>query len=215
MNSHPAERRRRIRRPSYANVTAALAIFLVLAGGTAYATSHYLITKTKQLSPSVRAALKGAKGVVGAPGPLGSTGPTSPVTASATTVDGQTVTKIFYEVLSNNTTPTQLYSGDGLTLDATCSVSGDPGLTASSSDTNAEMNVSGDDESAFHESVANGFPSTRTILSTSGAHRGSLILAYANTTGQVVTVTFGFDDADSFGGSNAGCGIWATAVATS
>jgi hypothetical protein len=65
------------RRPlSYANVVATLALFLVLAGGTAYATRHYLITRTNQIKPSVRARLRGAKGPAGTPGTLGAPGAT-------------------------------------------------------------------------------------------------------------------------------------------
>jgi hypothetical protein len=78
-------------RATYANVTATLALFLVLGGGTAWAAHRYLINSTGQIKPSVLASLRGARGsagpagVQGAPGaasttagPKGSTGTIGP-----------------------------------------------------------------------------------------------------------------------------------------
>ena len=62
------------RRISYTNVTAVLALAIVLAGGTAYAASKIIITKTSQISTSVRKALHGATGPAGAPGTAGAAG---------------------------------------------------------------------------------------------------------------------------------------------
>jgi hypothetical protein len=58
---------------SYANVAATLALVLSMSGG-ALAASHYLITSTKQLSPSVLHSLKGRQGRRGADGATGATG---------------------------------------------------------------------------------------------------------------------------------------------
>ena len=71
---------RRKRQFGYANVVSTLALFLVLAGGTAYAAHHYLITKTGQIKPSV---LKSLKGKTGPAGPAGSTGPAGPASGFA------------------------------------------------------------------------------------------------------------------------------------
>jgi hypothetical protein len=60
-------------RLSYANITATLALLFSMSGG-ALAASHYLVTSTKQISPKVRNALKGAKGPAGAQGPQGAPG---------------------------------------------------------------------------------------------------------------------------------------------
>jgi hypothetical protein len=62
------------RRFNYANVTATLALFFAMTGG-ALAASHYLITSTKQIKPSVLSALKGKVGAVGASGAAGAAGP--------------------------------------------------------------------------------------------------------------------------------------------
>ena len=70
-------------RMTYANVVATLAMVFAMSGG-AYAASKFLITSTKQIKPSVLAALKGktgangAQGATGAPGPAGAQGPTGP-----------------------------------------------------------------------------------------------------------------------------------------
>jgi hypothetical protein len=63
----------KFRRPSPAMVVACLALF-VASTGTSIAASHYLITSTKQIKPSVLHKLKGAKGAKGNTGAKGDTG---------------------------------------------------------------------------------------------------------------------------------------------
>jgi hypothetical protein len=53
--------RKLFRRPSPAMVVACLALF-VASTGTSIAASHYLITSTKQIKPTVLKQLKGAEG---------------------------------------------------------------------------------------------------------------------------------------------------------
>jgi hypothetical protein len=67
------ETHRRRKRLSYANVAATLAVFFALSGG-ALAASHYIITSTGQIKPSVLKALKGDAGPAGAPGAAGANG---------------------------------------------------------------------------------------------------------------------------------------------
>jgi hypothetical protein len=64
-------------RPSAVGVIATLALVLAL-GGTAAAATHYLITSTHQIKPSVLAKLHGAKGARGKTGATGATGPSGP-----------------------------------------------------------------------------------------------------------------------------------------
>jgi len=75
---------------SYANVVSTLALLLVLAGGTAYAANHYLITKTSQIKPSVLTRLKGrigATGLIGPTGPTGAAGATNYTGVQSSTVN--------------------------------------------------------------------------------------------------------------------------------
>jgi hypothetical protein len=209
------------KRPSFADAFSTLALFLVLAGGTAFAASHYLgakgkhhhyvVTKTKQFKPSVIAALKADRGATGPTGPVGGTGPTGPANPSAATLDGQTLTKFFFKA-PENTGSTQLFSGDGLTLNATCSSGGDPGLTATSTDGDAELNVNGDRHVAFFSGEFAALSGTHVVLDpTVSDNEGSMVLAYGNTSGQTVTITLGFDYTMAFG-NYVGCGIWGTAT---
>jgi hypothetical protein len=61
------------RHMTYANVAATLALVFSMAGG-AFAASHYLITSTKQIKPSVLAQLRGLRGLAGPPGSAGPQG---------------------------------------------------------------------------------------------------------------------------------------------
>jgi hypothetical protein len=79
---------------SYANVVATMALVFAMSGG-ALAASHYLITKTSQIKPSVLKKLKGnvghtgvtgATGATGAQGPTGKEGQPGSPGASGTTV---------------------------------------------------------------------------------------------------------------------------------
>jgi hypothetical protein len=60
-------------RLSYANVVATLALVFSMSGG-ALAAQHYLITKVSQISPSVRAQLRGDTGPAGPRGLQGTGG---------------------------------------------------------------------------------------------------------------------------------------------
>jgi hypothetical protein len=62
---------------TYANVVATLALVFSMCGG-ALAAQHYLITKVSQISPGVRAELRGGSGRAGPRGPQGVSGPAGP-----------------------------------------------------------------------------------------------------------------------------------------
>jgi hypothetical protein len=74
---------------SYANVIATFALLFAMSGG-ALAANQYLLTSTKQISPSVVKKLKGKNGArgktgaAGAPGAPGATGPVGPQGAKGT-----------------------------------------------------------------------------------------------------------------------------------
>jgi hypothetical protein len=76
---------------NYANVVATMALVFAMSGG-ALAASHYLITKSSQIKPSVLKKLKGnightgATGATGAQGPVGKEGQPGSPGASGTTV---------------------------------------------------------------------------------------------------------------------------------
>jgi hypothetical protein len=65
------------KRATYANVAMTLALVFAMTGG-AYAAKKYLITSTKQISPSVLKALAGKTGPAGAQGPAGAPGTQGP-----------------------------------------------------------------------------------------------------------------------------------------
>ena len=64
-------------RITYVNVVATLVLVFVMTGG-AYAAKKYLITSTKQISPSVLKSLQGKAGPAGANGAQGAAGPAGP-----------------------------------------------------------------------------------------------------------------------------------------
>jgi hypothetical protein len=65
------------RRFTYANMAMTLALVFAMSGG-AYATKHYIITSTKQISPKVLKTLHGNAGPAGASGSAGAQGPQGP-----------------------------------------------------------------------------------------------------------------------------------------
>ena len=99
-------------KPQPGTVIAVVALFLVLAGGSAFATSRYLITSKKQIKPSVRRALRGATGPSGATGMTGATGPT---VVGSVLPSGQTETGVYF---AEGTA-----TGDGVGFLATASIS--------------------------------------------------------------------------------------------
>jgi hypothetical protein len=163
----------------------------------------------------------GAQGPAGAAGALGATGPTGatgPVNPNATTVDGETVTKLsLREATPGSGTTTQtLNPTDGLTILASCDSSGNASLAANGpASADSELTVAGYDNSgttpAFGSQTANLGPSSLAVLGPAGS--GHTSFTYENSAGQVVTGTIGYQKASAFGGSFAGCAFFGTITA--
>ncbi len=98
-----------VKRISPATAIASAALFFSL-GGTGLAASHYLITSTRQIAPSVRLALKGEHGSPGATGAPGAAGPEGvPGAIGAQGATGQTGASLTFDsapLLSARTTLT-------------------------------------------------------------------------------------------------------------
>lgn len=60
------------------SMAVALAALFISLGGTGLAASHYLLTSTKQIKPSVLRSLRGREGPEGPQGPGGNTGAVGP-----------------------------------------------------------------------------------------------------------------------------------------
>jgi hypothetical protein len=113
------------RRFNYANVAATLALVFSMSGG-AMAASHYLITSTKQIKPSVLRQMRGkrgaagARGVTGPQGPQGTSGkegqqgPAGPFPATLAT--GQTLTGVYNLEGTNSATSGPSYAGSAISF---------------------------------------------------------------------------------------------------
>ena len=149
----------------------------------------------------------GQAGAVGATGPTGATGPVSP---NATTVDGETVTKLaLREATPGSGTTTQtLNATDGLTILASCDTSGAASLAANGPATaDSELTVGGyAGVAAFGSQTAALGPASLAVLGP--AVSGETSFTYANSSGQIVTGTIGYQRASAFGGSFAGCAFF-------
>ncbi len=205
------------KRLSYTNVAATLALVLAMSGG-ALAASKYIITSKKQIKPSVLTSLSGKRGKTGAtgkPGPQGVQGNPGSAGApnpNATAVDGQTVTKIFGTVASGGAA-IPVYSGQGLTITFSCPTAGNDQVVANgpvAANTNLvwQGNGSAGTSDPFQGRVENLGPSSNTVIG--DGNYGAGVATYATAAGNVVTISYGFDDANS--GVSVNCSIWGHAV---
>jgi hypothetical protein len=154
------------------------------------------------------AGAPGASGAVGATGATGATGP-----ANATTVDGETVTKLSLRepTPASSSTSETLYTGAGLTILAACDSAGNASLAANGpASADSELTFSGYGNAAtpyFGGQINNLGPAAAAALGPSSA--GETSFSYANSSGQLVTGTIGYQKAMSFG-SYVGCAFFGT-----
>lgn len=101
------------KRPNKTAVAAYVALFFSVAGGTAFAAHHYLITSKNQISPKVRSALRSARGPAGTTGSTGATGAPGATGATGAVAlelpSGKTETGVFFAE-STATTSAELAS---------------------------------------------------------------------------------------------------------
>ena len=153
-------------------------------------------------------AQNGAAGPAGATGATGATGPTNP---AATTVDGESVTKL----LLKEPTPTSgsasatLYTADGLTILAACDHTGTASLQANGpASADSELTVNGFEGtgSGSFGSQTNALgPASLAPLGPSGS--GETSFSYANSAGQVISGQIGYQAAPSLG-TSPGCAFF-------
>ena len=166
-------------------------------------------------------AAAGAKGATGSTGPTGLTGLTGATGATgapnpaATTVDGQTVTKLSLKepTPTSGTTSVTLYSGAGLTILAACDSSGNASMQANGpASADSGLTVSGyqNGGTGYYGSQTNTLgPSSLAALGPAIA--GEAAFSYESSGGQVVTGNIGYQKAPSLG-SFAGCAFFGSVI---
>ena len=156
----------------------------------------------------------GATGATGATGGTGATGATNP---SASTVDGETLTKLMLKVSTpaTGTTSQALYNGtalgNGLVIVAACDNSGTASLVANGpASANSGLTISGyanGGTNAFGSQTATLGPTSNATLGPAGS--GETSFSYAASGGAVATGQIGYQSAPS-PGSFAGCTFFGT-----
>jgi hypothetical protein len=144
---------------------------------------------------------------------IGATGPTGPTNPAATTVDGQTLTKLMVKTPTpaSTTTSTTLYAKDGLTIVGQCTSGGDASLVANGpASGDSELTYSGyggTGPGAFGGEVSALGSTSNVSLGPSSA--GSTSFTYASSAGQAISGSIGYQSASSFK-SYAGCAFFGT-----
>jgi len=156
-------------------------------------------------------AQNGAAGPAGPAGATGSTGATGPANPAATTVDGETVTKLLLKepTPASGTTSATLYTADGLTILAACDHTGTASLQANGPvSADSELTVSG-----FEGTGSGSFGSQTNALGPASlaplgpAGSGETSFSYASSAGQVISGQIGYQAAPSLG-TAAGCAFF-------
>ena len=228
--------RRLIRsRLTVTNVAVALGLFLAIggvayaAGGSSFIGPHGMINtcvpprggEVNVWTPGHRCsggrvplawpgrAQNGAAGPAGTTGASGATGATGPTNPAATTVDGETVTKLLLKepTPASGTTSIALYSADGLTILAACDHTGTASLQANGpASADSELTVNGFQGGASFGSQTHALgPASVAPLGPAGS--GETSFSYADTAGQVISGQIGYQAAPSLG-TSPGCAFF-------
>jgi hypothetical protein len=147
----------------------------------------------------------------GATGPTGTTGATGATNPSATTVDGQNVTKLNTRLATpaSGSVSNAIVNNDGLTITAACTSAGVANLVATGpTSADSELTVSGFDSvgSGYFGSQTNALgPASNVALGPSGS--GETTFSYESSAGQVISGQIGYQSANSFA-TYAGCAFF-------
>ena len=216
---------RATRRYSSPSMAVALTALVLAAGGTSWAATTATSAashgggKAKVLrGPRGFRGPRGTAGVAGATGPQGAqgiqgiqgaTGPAGAPNPNALTVNGQSVTPIF-ATIQPAAPAIQVYSGQGLTIMFSCPTSSNDQVVANgpvAADTNLVWEGNGQG-GAVQGRFENLGPSSAVLIG--AGNYGTTVAEYGTSGGHVVSITVGFDDANS--GISSGCSIWGHAV---
>jgi hypothetical protein len=207
--------KRVFRRPTPA-MAVAIAALIAALGGTAVAggvlnkkkVNNIITNRAPGLSVASAKKADSATNATNATNASNATNATNATNAS--TVGGQTVTRIFQK-LPTNSAATTIYSANGLVISGGCTA-GNPVLSASGPSTGEMQALIVQNGGTTTGIERNGLTTPADLDNGFGTGSGSL--SYANTGGQVVTMTYGFDNSPNFGGTNTGCAITGTAIAS-
>ena len=185
----------RLRRPSPALVIALIALTVALGGTAAAAVTSVPLTTmsgtklVKQLVPTLGS--KYAK-----------------TADSASTVSGQTVTRIFATAAEGQ--QKKVYSKRGLTLFLFCEGPSLAEVIANGIAANGDLVVQGNGQYGTFESHTLGTGSPSNVISF-GSY-GTGVAEYHTPDGHVVSLTYGFEDKAAPAGSVAACTFWGDSI---
>ena len=153
---------------------------------------------------------RGLTGAQGATGPQGPAGPAGLPNPNATTVNGQSVTLIAGHV-APGAPAIQVFSGQGLTITFSCPTANNDQVIANGpAAANANLVIQGNGQAGAFESRTEHITTASNVAIGTGNY-GTGVAEYGTSDGHVVSVTYGFDDANS-GISATDCTIWGHAV---
>lgn len=150
----------------------------------------------------------GAKGAAGATGGQGAQGPAGAPNPSATSVDGQSITRIFATV-ATAAPAVDVLSTEGLTLRFACPTSVEGVVTATGLAGGTDNLVwQGNGNGGAFEGRTEHLGSTPSTIGK--GNYGTGVAEFGTADGHVVSVTYGWDDASN--GISSECAIWGHAT---